>query len=95
MQPPPTDRMSQQTAVAELGRAALSGLEVDNVFHLAVDLIHEVLDVKYVKILQQRAPDEPLVLVAGRGWTDDVRIGDLVFTYDPDAAEGEGEEEYR
>jgi signal transduction histidine kinase len=82
LQPSPADRTSQQTAVAELGKAALSGLAVDEVFHLAVDLIHEVLDVEFVKILHQPALDEPFILVAGRGWTDDVRIGETSVSAD-------------
>ena len=88
MQPPPTDRMSQQTAVAELGKAALGGLAVDDVFRLAVDLINEVLSVEYVKILHQRAPDEPLVLVAGRGWMNDVRIGETIVSCDRSSQAG-------
>ncbi len=82
LQSSPVDRMSQQAAVAELGEAALSGLGVDHVFHLAVDLIREVLSVEYVKILHQRAPNEPLILVAGRGWSDDVRIGETSVSCD-------------
>jgi signal transduction histidine kinase len=88
MQPPPTDRMSQQTAVAELGTAALGGLAVDDVFRLAVDLINEVLSVEYVKILHQRAPDEPLVLVAGRGWMNNVRIGETIVSCDRSSQAG-------
>jgi signal transduction histidine kinase len=76
----PTHPVSQQTAVAELGQAALSGLEVDEVFSLAVDLTCEVLGVDYAKILQQRALGEPLILVAGRGWADDVRVGETTVS---------------
>ena len=88
LQPSPTDLMSQQTAVAELGKAALSGLAVDDVFRLAVDLIHEVLDVEYVKILHQRALDEPLILVAGRGWADDVQVGETSVSSDRSSQAG-------
>ncbi len=80
--------MSQQTAVAELGRAALSGLGVNDVFRLAVELIHEVLDVKFVKILHQRAPEEPLILVAGHGWSDDVRVGQTSVSCDRSSQAG-------
>lgn len=76
----PTHPVSQQTAVAELGQAALSGLDVDEVFGLAIDLTCEVLGVDYAKILQQRAPGEPLILVAGQGWADDVRVGETTVS---------------
>lgn len=84
----PTDRMSQQTAVAELGKAALSGLGVDGVFRLAVDLIREVLDAEYVKILHQPASGEELVLVAGRGWTENVRVGETSVPCDQKSQAG-------
>lgn len=80
--------MSQQTAVAELGKAALSGQRVDDVFDLAVELIHEVLDVEYVKILHQPALDEPLILVAGRGWNDNVSVGETTVSCDRNSQAG-------
>ena len=88
LKPSPADRMSQQTAVAELGKAALSGLEVDDVFLLAVDLIRQVLDVEYVKILHQSAPTEPLTLVAGSGWAEDVRVGETSVPSDQKSQAG-------
>jgi signal transduction histidine kinase len=80
--PPTTDRTSQQTAVAELGKAALSGQAVDDVFQMALDLAREVLNVEYAKILHQPAPDEPLVLAAGLGWNEDVRVGATTVSCD-------------
>lgn len=88
LQASPADLMSQQTAVAELGEAALSGLGADGVFHLAVDLILEALDVEYVEILHQHAPGEPLILVAGRGWTDNVRVGETSIPCDRSSQAG-------
>ncbi len=66
---------SQQTAVAELGRAALRGAELDDLFALALDLTRRILDVDYIKILQDSVPGEPLLLIAGQGWSDDVCPG--------------------
>ncbi|MCL1692990.1 MAG: hypothetical protein M3096_04840, partial [Actinomycetia bacterium] len=58
LQPSTVARMSQQTAVAELGKAALGGLAVDDVFSLAIDLIRQVLDVEHVEILNESGPGE-------------------------------------
>ncbi len=80
--------MSQQTAVAELGQAALSGLDVDQVLNLAVDLTRRILDVEYVEILHRPAPNEPLILVAGRGWVDDVRVGEATVSCDRNSLAG-------
>src|SRR5665811_851192 len=79
---PPPNHVSRHTAVAELGQAALRGLNVSEVFELALDLTGEVLDVEFIKILHQDAPGEPLVLVAGRGWTDNVCIGETTVSCD-------------
>ncbi len=66
----------RHAAVAELGQAALRGLRLAEVLDLAVGLVSEVLEVDYAKVLQQPAPGEPLVMVAGRGWGPEVRVGD-------------------
>src|SRR5665811_339125 len=79
---PPPNHVSRHTAVAELGQAALRGLNVSEVFELALDLTGEALDVEFIKILHQDAPGEPLVLVAGRGWTDNVCIGETTVSCD-------------
>ncbi len=84
----PLARMSQQTAVAELGKAALGGLGVDAVLNLALDLTRRVLDVEYLRILHQPAPDEPFVLIAGWGWRDYVRIGHTTVSCDRSSQAG-------
>lgn len=80
--------MSQQAAVAELGQAALSGLDLDGVFDRALELLSGVLDVEYTKILHQPTPGRPLVVKAGRGWGDDVRAGETTVPCDQGSQAG-------
>lgn len=63
-------RPTAQAAVAELGQAALSGLQLENLFDLALELTCAVLDLEFSTILKLVNSDEPLVLAAGRGWTN-------------------------
>lgn len=70
--------LSRHAAVAELGHAALSGVEVGEVFDLAISLVCEVLDVEYAMILSQPSPGEQLILQAARGWADHVEVGETV-----------------
>lgn len=72
----PAEPLSAQSAVAELGQAALDGLPVAEIFRLAIDRVGDILDVEYAKVLRSDEPGEPLVLVAGRGWGPSVRIGE-------------------
>jgi len=72
----PSPRLSQKAAIAELGQRALLSRDVEGLLHLAVDLLRQVLEVDYAKVLHQPAPGEPLVLVAGSGWRDHIRLGE-------------------
>jgi signal transduction histidine kinase len=69
-------RLSQHAAVAELGQAALLNQDADYVFSMAVNLLCEVLDVEFAKVLHQPSFDEPFVLMAGRGWQDHILVGE-------------------
>jgi signal transduction histidine kinase len=82
------DPMSQQAAVAELGQAALSGLDLDGVFDRALALLSGVLDVEYAKILHQPSSGQPLVVKAGRGWGDHVRVGETTVPCDQGSQAG-------
>jgi signal transduction histidine kinase len=75
-------RLSQKAAIAELGQRALLSADVDGLLQLAVDLLLEVLDVEYAKVLHQPASGEPLVMVAGSGWRDHVRLGETTVPAD-------------
>ena len=75
-------RLSQKAAIAELGQRALLSADVDGLLQLAVGLLLEVLDVEYAKVLHQPAVGEPLVMVAGSGWQDHVRLGETTVPAD-------------
>lgn len=76
------DSPTPQAVIAFLAESALSCLDVYALFDLAVELIAESLDVEFIEILHQRAAGELLVLVAGRGWGDDVRLGEMTVGSD-------------
>ncbi|MFW2340220.1 MAG: ATP-binding protein [Acidimicrobiia bacterium] len=69
-------RLSQKAAIAELGERALRGSDVDGLMQLAVDLLCDVLEVDYAKVLHQPAAGEALILVAGSGWQDHILRGE-------------------
>ena len=60
-------RIQQQAAVAQLGQQALNGIELDELFEQACDLVAQQLQVKYVKILEL-TDQETLLLRSGIGW---------------------------
>lgn len=62
--------------MAELGQEALLKKDVNGIFERAVDLLCEVLEVDFAKVLHQPSRGEPLVLMAGRGWQDHIRVGE-------------------
>lgn len=79
-------RPSPHAAVAKLGEAAMGDPNIATVFQLAVSLVCEVLDVEFAKILHQPAPNQPLVLQAGKGWKNTAQIG---ITTVPDAGDSQ------
>lgn len=62
----------QQSAVAHIGQAALSGMSPEFLLNQAATLVSAALDVELCEVLQRR--NESLVLVAGEGW-DEGSIG--------------------
>lgn len=58
----------QQSAVAHLGQAALSGMSPEFLLSQTATLISAVLDVEFCEVLQRR--NGSLILVAGEGWEE-------------------------
>jgi PAS domain S-box-containing protein len=58
----------QQRAAAELGRAALRGMDLPSLMNEAVSLSARTLDVEYTKVLEFLPADDSFRLVAGVGW---------------------------
>jgi len=61
-------RVDQQTAVADLGRQALGGESLDDLFDSAVAAVAGVLDADYCKVLDLQPEAGELELRAGVGW---------------------------
>ncbi|MCM3873935.1 MAG: response regulator [Pyrinomonadaceae bacterium] len=57
-----------QVAIVEIGRLALTGGELSDLFGEAVSLVARTLGVKFAKILELVPQDEVLILRAGVGW---------------------------
>ena len=81
-------RISRSAAIAELGQFALLGQDVDGLLRLAAGLVCEILGVEYSKVLHQPAAGEPLVLMAGSGWSDHVEWGVTTVPCDGNSQEG-------
>jgi len=65
-------RTSQQIIVAELGKLALAGTDLQEMMDLAVVAVAENLRVKYCKILELLPEREELLLRSGVGWEKDL-----------------------
>lgn len=61
-------RVDQQAAIADLGRRALGGESVDDLFDSAVSAVADVLDADYCKVLDLQSDAAELELRAGVGW---------------------------
>jgi signal transduction histidine kinase len=81
-------RSSWKAAIADLGQCALLSRDVDGLLRLAVGLLREILGVEYAKVLHQPAVGEPLVLVAGSGWQDDIQVGETTVPSDRNSQAG-------
>lgn len=73
-------RPSEQAAVAELALAGLTGLDAKGIFEQAVEMLRDVLGVDYAKVLHQPCAGDPLVLMAGSGWENHVRVGETTVS---------------
>ncbi len=65
-------RAAQQRAVAQLGRYALEGNELDALLQRTVEIVAEVLEVDFTKVLELNPEGRDLRLRAGVGWPDGV-----------------------
>jgi PAS domain S-box-containing protein len=65
-------RATQQRAVAQLGRYALEGNELDALLERTVSVVAEVLEVDFAKVLELTPDGKELVLRAGVGWPEGV-----------------------
>jgi signal transduction histidine kinase len=66
------ERERQQAEVARLGQAALSGIELQELFDAACEAIRATLDVEYAKVLELLPDGRHVRLVAGVGWRRDL-----------------------
>jgi len=82
------DNPSPQAVIAFLAEAALSCLDIYALYDLAAELITEALGVEFVKVLHQPTPGERLVVVAGHGWDDHVKLGETTVAADVDSQAG-------
>jgi len=60
----------QQQALAELGHMALTDIELQALFEMAVDRVARTLEVEYCEILRLLPQENALLLVAGVGWKE-------------------------
>ena len=79
---------SPQAVIAFLAEAALGCLDMYALYDLAVDLTAEALAVDFVTVLHQPQPGQPLIVMAGRGWGDEVRLGESTVAIDRDSHAG-------
>ena len=82
-------RLCQQAAVAELGRAALNGHDLQRLNDLAVRKVTECLDVPLAKVLELSDDGLRLRLVAGVGWPEG-----MVGTAEVSALDGDSQAVY-
>ncbi|NQV57382.1 MAG: EAL domain-containing protein [Rhodospirillales bacterium] len=61
-------RMSQQSAIAELGRRALAGTDLDDLFNDAANMLASAWNERFVSIERLDPKTNALVLRAGTGW---------------------------
>ncbi len=80
-------RIRQQAAVVELGRRALSGMEVSDLEFLAAELVALTLDNEFCKILELQEDGQSLLLTAGVGWKPGY-VGHTVLSAGPDSHAG-------
>jgi PAS domain S-box-containing protein len=65
----------KHAAVAEIGRLALIGTELKELFGEAVSVVSSTLGVEYCNVLELLPDGEALVLKAGVGWKEEFVIG--------------------
>jgi PAS domain S-box-containing protein len=65
----------RQAVVAEIGRLALTGGELKDLFAEAAGLVARTLGVEYCKVLELLPSGDALILRAGFGWKADYAVG--------------------
>jgi PAS domain S-box-containing protein len=65
----------RQAVVAEIGRLALTGGELKDLFDEAVSLVARTLGVEYCKLLELLPDGDALILRAGIGWKEEYLTG--------------------
>ncbi len=73
-------RARQQTAIAELGRHALQGLALPEIFTHTARLIAEALEVPLASVNELQPDGDHLLMRAGTGWQDGV-VGHKVMDF--------------
>jgi PAS domain S-box-containing protein len=78
----------KQTVVAEIGRLALSGGDLKDLFAKAVSLIAKTLGVEYCEVLELMPDVDELVLRAGVGWNEKYLVGQTSVSAGKDSQAG-------
>ncbi len=65
-------RARQQASVAELGQRALAGMELEELWQTACEVVAHVLEVEYAKVLKIQPDGRAVRMVAGVGWKQGV-----------------------
>ena len=82
-------RARQQESVADLGRRALAGADLEELMREAAETVGTVLGVDYTALLEHADPEsEALVLRAAHGWDAADVLGRPVATTDPEFLTG-------
>ncbi len=70
----------KQSAVAELGRLALTGRDLDDLFAEAVSLVAKTLGVEYCNLLEHLPERDAFMVTAGVGWKEEYSFGQILFS---------------
>jgi PAS domain S-box-containing protein len=78
----------KQAVVAEIGRLALTGGELKDLFGEAVSLVARTLGVEYSKVLELLPDGDALILRAGVGWKKEYPVGQATVSANQDSEAG-------
>jgi two-component system cell cycle sensor histidine kinase/response regulator CckA len=78
----------KQAVVAEIGRLALIGGELEDLFAEAVSLVARTLGVEYSKVLELLPDGDALILRAGVGWKKEYPVGQATVSANQDSEAG-------
>ncbi len=80
-------RFRQQQALANLGELALQANDLGNLFQTAIDMICQVLELEFGKILELQHDGQTLLLRAGVGWKEGL-VGTAMISGGKDSQAG-------